>query len=339
MSEKIIDVNRLTLSEWDTALPASGIEVFHVTEALSVLDSHTAGEMRLYGGFKGEHPVALFPVFVEEKPIGRVVTSPPPSMGILRLGPLLLPNSPKQRKHETINESFTRQVIDTLSVDARLTLFRMICSRRYPDPRPYQWNHLQVTPEFTYVLDLSGATVDDVMTPFSKSLRNEMRRRETLDLTISVEGMDSAERICTSVNERFDEQGAHSPIDWPFVRDLLDALSDRHRVYVARTPDGSYRSGIIVLYSDDTAYYWQGGVASSYEGVSVNSLLHRTVIEDIIEDPQLESITSYDLVGANTERLCRYKGQFGGTLTPYYVVESAGPEMKLAKSAYEFATR
>lgn len=339
MNTNSVDVNRLTLSEWDTALPSSGGEVFHASEALSILDAHAAGELRLYGGFKGDHPVALLPVFVEEKPIGRVVTSPPPSTGVLRLGPLLLPNSPKQRKQETVNAAFTQQVLDTLAVDARLTLFRMVCSKTYPDPRPYQWNHLRIIPRFTYVLDLNGATVDDVMAPFSKSLRNEMRRRETLDLTIAIEGMETAKRICAAVNERFDEQGMRSPIDWPFVRDLLDALSEHHRVYVARAPDGSYRSGIIVLYSDDTAYYWQGGVASSYDGVSVNSLLHRTIIEDIIEDPQLESITSYDLVGANTEHLCRYKSQFGGTLIPYYVIESTGPEMKLAKRAYEFATR
>lgn len=339
MSTKSVDLHRLTLSEWSDALPSSGTEVFHAPAALSAVETHSDGELRLYGGFKGEQPVALLPVFVEEKAIGRVVTSPPPSMGIPRLGPLLLTESPKQRKKETVNEGFARGILDDLAVDARSTLFRMICPRAFPDPRPYQWNHLQVTPAFTYVLDLDGADVDTMMDPFSRSLRNEMRDRETSDITITVEGMDAAEEICNSVNEYFDAQGERSPADWPFVHDLLSTLSARHRVYVARARDGSYYSGIIVLYSDDTAYFWLGGITATHEGVSVNSLLHRTVIEDIIDDPQLDSITRYDLVGANTERLCQYKGKFSGALVPYYVVESTGLEMKLAKGAYDLATR
>lgn len=339
MSTKSVDLHRLTLSEWNDALPSTGVEVFHSPEALSAVETHSDGELRLYGGFKGEHPVALLPVFVEERSVGRVVTSPPPSMGIPRLGPLLVTESPKQRKKETINEGFASQILDDLGVSARSTLFRMICPRAYPDPRPYQWNHLQVTPAFTYVLDLDGATADTMMDPFSRSLRNEMRDRETSDITITVEGIDAAQRICESVHEHFDEQGARSPADWPFVHDLLSTLSARHRVYVARTRDGSYCSGIIVLYSGDTAYFWLGGITATHEGVSVNSLLHRTVIEDLIEEPQFESITRYDLVGANTERLCQYKGKFSGALVPYYIVESNGLEMKLAKSVYDFTTR
>lgn len=339
MSTTSIETRQLSLSEWSDVLPDSGTEVFHTAPALEAVDAHTDGELQLYGGFKGEQPVALLPVFVDRKAVGRVVTSPPPSMGIPRLGPLLLANSPKQRKRETVNHGFTAEILDDLSVGARLTLFRVVCPRAYADPRPFQWNQLEVTPEFTYVLDLDDVTDDTVMDPFSRSLRNEMRRGEETDVTVGIEGRGAAKRVWESVATHFEDQGMHPPIEWPFVRDLLEALPEHHRVYVAREPDGSFSSGIIVLYSDDTAYYWLGGITTTYDGVSVNSLLHRTVIEDIVEEPQLESITRYDLVGANTERLCQYKGKFSGDLVPYYVVESAGPEMSLAKGAYNLTDR
>lgn len=339
MSTNTIETRELTMSEWSKALPGAGTEVFHTASALSVVDTHTNGELQLYGGFKGEQPVALVPVFVDRKAMGRIITSPPPSMGIPRLGPLLLSNSPKQRKKETVNEDFTASILDDLSVDARLTLFRMVCPRAYADPRPFQWNQLRVTPEFTYVLDLAGETDDTVMDPFSRSLRNEMRRGKEIDVTVATEGRGAAKRIWESVADHFEEQGMDAPIEWPFVRDLLKALAEHHRVYVAREPDGTFASGIIVLYSADTAYYWLGGIMTTYDGVSVNSLLHRTVIEDIVTEPRLDPITRYDLVGANTERLCEYKGKFSGELVPYYVVESAGPEMKLAKGAYDLTAR
>jgi hypothetical protein len=72
-----------------------------------------------------------------------------------------------------------------------------------------------------------------------------------------------------------------------------------------------------------------------YENVSINNLLHWTILEDIATDDDLESVSKYDLVGANTERLCDYKSKFGGDLVPYYVVESAGTSMTIAKRTYQ----
>jgi hypothetical protein len=50
-------------------------------------------------------------------------------------------------------------------------------------------------------------------------------------------------------------------------------------------------------------------------------------------------VDEYDLVGANTEHLCRYKSKFGGELVPYYTVESSGLAMDAAKGAYGLVER
>ncbi|MGM0389231.1 MAG: GNAT family N-acetyltransferase, partial [Natrinema limicola] len=178
--------------------------------------------------------------------------------------------------------------------------------------------------------------LENVLQRFSKSLRREMRKRDDIDLSIETEGIDAAMRIYEDVVAQYREYDDPAPLSRSFLQNLLSSLDDDcWRVYVARTPDGDYKSGVITLYSPDLAYFWQGGVSASYDGISVNSLLHRTIIEDICTDPQLESVTGYDLVGANTERLCEYKAKFNSDLRQYYVVESAGLEMSLAKSAYQ----
>ncbi|SDQ96793.1 GNAT family N-acetyltransferase [Natronobacterium texcoconense] len=334
-----MDIERLDLEEWDSALPSSGagVETFHDPDALAVLDAHTDAEMRLYGAFKGQQAVGLLPVFVEDRPVGRTVFSPPVSMGVPRLGPIINPNSPKRRKWERINAELAAGVLEDVDADRRSTLFRMTCPVGYDDPRPYGWNDLSVEPEFTYVVDLEGCTdVEDAMSGFSKSLRNEMRRYDDLDLRIETEGIDAALRIYEDVVDQYAEYDDEAPMTRQFLRDLLASLEDdRWRTYVARSPDGTYQSGILTLFSNDLAYYWQGGVTASYEHVSVNNLLHRRILEDIVTDPELESITGYDLVGANTERLCEYKGKFNGELRPYYVIESSGLEMQMAKKAYQ----
>jgi len=330
-------LEEIDIDEWDRALPSSGFEVFHTPEALEVLDEHTSAERRLYGVFKGQEAVGLLPVFVSSYGIGRTVTSPPTGMGVPRLGPIVMPTSPKQRKRESVTREFVELVLAELDTSSARSLLHMECPVAYEDPRPFQWADLEVGQVFTYVLDLADRDAEDVRSGFSRDLRKNVRRADDTDMTVSVEGVDAAMNVYDDVADRYAEQDEVFPVGRAFYRDLVSALGDRARTYVARGGDGEYLGGILVLYSNDTASFWQGGVGKSYDGVSVNSRLHWAAITDVIDgDVPIEGadVTGYDLVGANTPRLCEYKSKFGADLVPYYTVESSGVGMSVAKRAY-----
>lgn len=328
-------VETIGFDEWGDALPASGFEVFHLPSALEVIDDHTNGECRLYAAKKGQETIGLLPLFLQERRVGQVALSPPPGLSIPRLGPLLMPNSPKRRKREQLNETLGEAVLEDVGADESTSLFRMGCPLGYSDPRPYVWNELSVQPKFTYVVDIADCdSFEELMTGFSKSLRNKMRRLPDLDVTIQDEHRNGALRIYEEVADRYREQDESPPVSRLFVDDLVTALDDRYRAYVARDGNENYLGGILTLYSNDMVYFWQGGVRNSYDGVSVNTLLHRRILEDTITDPELETVSGYDLVGANTRRLCEYKAKFCGDLESYYVVESDSVGMTAAKAAY-----
>jgi hypothetical protein len=333
-------LERLSTEEWGAALPASGFEVFHTPAALAVLDDHAEGDLVLYGGFKGDQPVALFPAFVQDRAVGRAVLSPPPGFAVSQLGPILMPTSPKRRKREKVNRNFAEALVEELDVDSRLTLFRAVCHAAFPDPRPYVWSDLSLSTAFTYRLPIDDDT-DSILGSFSKSLRREIRDARDLDVTVDVEGVSGTEAVFERTRERYAEQGRGFSLSWPYVRDLTESLAaeDRARTYVVRDADGDLLSGVVVLYSNDVAYYWLGGTRTVHDGVSVNSLLHWRIIEDVAAAPPRDSVAGYDLVGANTERLCRYKSKFGADLVPYYVLESSGPGMDVAKAAYRMVSR
>lgn len=335
-----MEVRQLTFEEWADALPPDGFEVFHTPEALQVLDDHAAGELQLYGGFKGQRPVGLLPAVVQERAIGRAVLSPPPGFSIPRLGPLVMPASPKRRKREKVNATFTEAVLKNVGIEGSLTLFRLVCPTSYPDPRPYVWSELSLDTAFTYHLPVDEDT-EALRSSFSKSLRREIRDAEELDVTIERGGTGPVERIYDSTRERYAEQDRGFALDRAYVEDLTESLAavDRCRTYVARDPDGEFLSGVVVLYSNDAAYFWLGGNRSDHEGTSVNGLLHWRIIEDIAAGEPRESVDTYDLMGANTERLCRYKSKFGASLVPYYAVESSGAGMAAAKKAYRLVSR
>ncbi|WP_276261489.1 GNAT family N-acetyltransferase [Haloglomus litoreum] len=333
-----MNLETISLSDWDDALPERGYEPFHTAAALEVVADHATGDLELLCGYKGDRPVALLPLVRRDERVGEAVLSPPPSLGIPRLGPLLMPASPKQRKRESLNRAFTEAVLDHVGADGRFTLFRTICPPGYGDPRPYEWAGLTVEPTFTYRLDVAGRSLDDIRSGFSRSLRREIRDAEDLDLTLSREGIDGAREVFEATAERYADQGRSFPMAWEYVRDLLTAMDEHARVYVLRDGD-RFLTGITVLYSADRAYFWQGGARTVHEGVSVNSLVHWDVLRELVEDPPAGEPTAYDLMGANTERLCRYKSKFGATLEPYYVVESAGRSMEAAKRAHGLLSR
>ncbi|AGN02205.1 hypothetical protein L593_11300 [Salinarchaeum sp. Harcht-Bsk1] len=333
-----MDLHRLTLDEWADALPSGGFEPFHHPDALSALEAHSQGELRCYGGFKGQQPVALLPAIVQDRSVGRAILSPPPGKGIPRLGPVLDPASPKQRKREKVNRTFAELVLDDLAIDGRGTLFRMTCNADYVDPRPYVWSDLELDTSFTYRLDTDGEAPGAIRKNFSKSLRREIGDAEDLPVTVEREGIDGAEAIYEDTRRRYNEQDRPFRLSWPYVGDLFTGLGDRARAYVVRGPDGEFLSGITALYSNDAAYYWQGGARATFDGTAVNSLVHWRILEDLATNAP-HGATTYDLMGANTERLCRYKSKFGAELVPYYVVESGGAGMDVAKKAYSLVAR
>lgn len=330
-----MNVERLDVEEYRRELPSSGFTVFHRAEALSVMDDHTEWDLELYGGFKGHEAVGLLPVFVREYAVGKAVFSPPVSMGVPHMGPVFTPTSPKQRKRERENNDFVQGVRERLGAGSRFTLFRLLCQPNYTDPRPYLWVDQEITPFFTYVLDVGDRSPGELIDDFTRDLRSEIRKSRDLDMEVGVEGGDAAVRVAQDVIDRYAEQGESAAITTDYVADMVSALGHRARTYVARDSSGEYLGGIVVLYADDTAYFWQGGVAENYEGVSINSALHWEIITDIATDPPVESVERYDFVGANTERLSNYKAKFGGDLVPYYLAESDGPSMEVAKRAYE----
>lgn len=324
----------LSKEEWADALPSSGFGVFHTPEALEVLDAHTSSELHLVGAFKGERPVALVPLFRKERSIGTAMLSPPPSLAVPNLGPLLMPASPKRRKRERLHKAFANEVLEFAGVERSTTILWMSCDLGMTDPRPYVWADLDVNPRFTYVLDLSEASTDRVMERFSKSLRRDVRNARASEVTVDHESTtETARRVFEDTRNRYDEQDERFGLTWDYVRDLTEGLGERCRVYVARDGSGEYLGGITVLYSNDRAYFWQGGTRTDHD-VAINCLLHWRILEDVATDPPLESVNAYDLMGANTEQICRYKSKYGADLRTYYTVESSGPAIDVAKTVY-----
>lgn len=332
-----MEIQRLSLDEWEDVLPSSGVGPFHQPGMLALMDEYEDGELQLLGGFRGQEPVGLLPVFVRRLFGLEFVISPPPDLAVPWLGPVLMPTSPKQRKREKLNEQFTEAALDEVGAEGPRTLFGIVGSPEYADPRPYLWSGQNVEPRFNHVLELADRDAESVLKSFTRDLRKEIRKGDDIDVSIATEGAAAAERICGELKERHTAQGLTYPTPRSFAREVATRLGDNTRVYVARGPDGEFLSGVTLLYANGDAVFWQGGTKASYEGVSVNSLLHWEILTDILDDPELESVERYHLGNALNQRISRYKSKFNGEPIVNYEIKS--DLMVLAREAHSARTK
>lgn len=317
---------------WNDAVARSGPgTVFHHHAFLEVVSEHNGATMYPLVGYKGQELVGVFPVF--ERTYGGITTvfSPPPNMGLSQLGPVLPGlDRLKARTAEKRTRRFIEGCLDWLDRAVDPNYVHVRTTPWFDDNRPFAWNGFDLTPRYTYVVDLRPGT-EAVMESFSADARNNVRTTPDGAYVIEQVDLDGIDGIIDHLDRRYDEQNVRYSLDRSLVVDLYRQLPEGCvRPYVC-TVDGEYAGGILVLDDGQTVYRWQGG-AKPYRDVDVpvNDLLDWRIMADAIERGR----TRYDLVGANTPHLCEYKSKFGADLVTYTSAERSSLLVQLASRLY-----
>ncbi|WP_224449593.1 lipid II:glycine glycyltransferase FemX [Haloprofundus salilacus] len=301
--------------------------VYHRLEALEVQADHAGAELTPLVGYKGQEPICLFPLFSLSKAGIQGVFSPPPDLWVSYLGPALLNfEHLKQRRAEKRHRRVVEAAVEWIDtvLDPSYTHFRTACG--YDDPRPFEWNEFDVTPRYTYHVDLSPGE-EELLDSFSSDARQNVRT--DADYDIDVEGAAAIERIIEQVRLRHEEQGESYTVTPEFVTDLYRRLPDGSvRPYVLRADD-EFVGGMVTLAHDDTVYRWQGGAKTDHD-LPVNDLLDWQIMRDAMERGE----TTYNLVGANNPRLCDYKAKFAPEVVQYHSLGRRNAGLKVAAKFY-----
>ena len=317
------------LDRWDGLVGSSqGGTFFHRRAPLRVLADHSGTTLHPLMGYKGQEPVGLFPAFAYSKAGVTAAFSPPPDLRVPYLGPALLNfEKLKRRRAEKRHRRFVEAALAWIDdvIDPRYVHVRTDPS--HPDPRPFQWNGFDATPRHTYRVDLSVGA-ETLLERFSSDARRNVDT-EADGVTIRVGGRDHVAAIFDQVRERYSEQGERFGVATSFVTDLYDRTADGSvRPYVC-TVDDEFVGGVLTLRDETTVYGWQGGVKTD-ASVPLNDLLDWHIMREAMDEER----PVYDLVGANTPRLCEYKSKFAPDVCTYYSLERAGLPARAAVEMY-----
>lgn len=322
--------------EWNQYVGRSPIATpFHRYGVLDLLAQEIDAELHTLVGFKGQEPVGVLPMFERTKGPFRLVVSPP-EFEVFTLGPAFLNvEKLKQRKKERRQKRFVESCLDWIGheIGPDYTDIRTVV--QYDDLRPFIWRGYDVSPSYTYVVDL-GPDEEEILMGFSHDARSNIR--DGVDAsegpTIEQTGVDGIGPIIERIRTRHTQQGESYSLTPRFVEDLYELLPDgMMRVYTVRAVD-EIVGGMITLERGDTIYRWQGG-AKTDGSLPANDILDWRIMCDAKD----RDITRYDLVGANNPRLCRYKSKFDPTPEQYYVITCRTNLMQAAVGTHRILSR
>lgn len=326
-----IDIRTIDDDQWnDIVADSPQTTPFHRAEALDVLARHADATLHRLVGYKGQEPVGVFPVYEVAKGPATAAVSPPPDLKIHYLGPALLnAGKLKRRKRDRRHRRFIDAAIERIEREVSPNLWNLRTPVGYDDTRPFQWRDFEVSPRYTYVIDLE-TTPDDLLARFSSDLRKKVRREYDVTYEVTEGGPRDIDRIVEATRERHAEQGESYSLTASVVRDLADRLPEGTiRPYVCRI-DGEFAGGLIDVEGDERAGAWIAN-GKTDAPVPVNDLLEWQVCLDAIDRGR----SAYDLMGANHERIYSYKAKFAPDLVPYFSVQRGSTGMNVATKLYK----
>ncbi|WP_226007301.1 GNAT family N-acetyltransferase [Natrinema salinisoli] len=304
----------------------------HEYEALRVQAEHADATLHPLIGFKGQEVVGLFPVFEITKGFVTTVFSPPPHLRIPYLGPAFLNmDKLKQRKRERRRQRFMDGCFEWIESELAPKYGHVRTSPAFADSRPFKWNEYDETPEYTYAVDLT-LDRDDLLMTFSSDARSNIRNTDDDAYEIEVGGPEEIRLIHEQVANRYESQGIGFGVPVEFVLDLAAESATGHvRPYTLRI-DGEFVGGILALEYGEYTGRWMGGVRTDADvDIPTNDLLDWAIMSDGLE----RGLETYDLVGADTRRINRYKAKFNPELRTYYSLEYGKWGMRQVASLYD----
>ena len=307
----------------------------HRYEALEVLERYSNATAHPLVGYEGDEPVGIFPAFEVRKAGVKAAFSPPPYLWVQYLGPVVADEGLGQQEEfdrrgfEARHLEFVEACLDWLDAEVNPRYVHVHTDPDYADPRAFEGNDFDVRPRYTYEVDLT-LDRDDLLMTFASDARSNVRSGEDYEYEVREGDADDAAWIIEQVEQRYAEQGKSYGLPPRMAAELYDRLPDGAiRPYVVSV-EGEPKGGMVAPDDGETVYRWQGGAKTDADA-PVNDLLDWHIMCDAME----RGVETYDLVGAENERINRYKSKFNPELSAYYTLERSSKPFQFAAGVYD----
>lgn len=183
------------------------------------------------------------------------------------------------------------------------------------DFQNFFWKGFKVIPNYTYRLDLTN-DLTTIYENFSSEKRKSINRAEKDSVTIYQNpDKEIVYRLILSTFSRKEKQ-----LNKELLRKIVfDFANQTNSFSYVADFNGKPSACVFVLHDQHTAYYMFGGYANEnkHHGAGV------TCMWNAIQHAKQIGLRVFDFEGSMLKEVERYFREFGGTLTPYFVVHRA----------------
>jgi hypothetical protein len=319
------------LKNWDKLVDQSqNSTLFHTLKGLKIAEKHL--NCRLYPliGLKGEEIVMIFPIFFRKKGIAKMVLSPPPRGGIPYLGPsLVMDKGFKRSKMEEMFMTFTEKFDLFIKKELKPNYTSITTNPGVTDVRKFKWLGYSIEPMYTYIIDLQLGE-EKLWNGFRSSLRRDIKKADKKVQVVEGKKED-LDFIYEAMIRRYEEQQMAYPPSKGYYEDLFEAFYPESLRLLVAEIDGRKIGGIVLICYKDTVYFWAGlPRPKEVESVPINEFIQW----ETIKWAQNKGYKYYDLIGANTPRLCQFKQKYNPKLEMYYRIKKATFAGRIMENVY-----
>ena len=311
--------------EWDKLVEASPHStIFHTWKWLKIMEKYSwmktvmkkRVKCKLYPviGLKGETPIGVFPLFLYNSSLFRMVASPPSKVEVHYLGPVLVDyDKLKQDKKELIHVEFQKKVEEFIVSELKADYISIKTPPDMIDCRPFVWSGYEVKPRYNYIFSLNNGK-DYLWKGFKKELRKKITIAEKMGISIEEGSKKELGRIYADYSAKFESQGLRINFSKEYLFDVYDAFHPHNlKVFVARY-QGEFASGMIATCFRNIFSDWRGSVFPYLKTIPSNDLLHWETMKWAINN----GFKYYEITWANTPRLNPFKSKYNPDLSIYF---------------------
>jgi lipid II:glycine glycyltransferase (peptidoglycan interpeptide bridge formation enzyme) len=318
-------------SQWDEIIRgAENGTLYHSWDWLKIIEKYSGSKLYplVYFDSEDKKPFGAIPLFYMNKYGMKMVFSPPPGSSIT-LGPVLIEKGYKQHKRELAYLDFQAS-IDQFIAKLGARYIGITTSPGLLDIRPFLWSQYKVIPLYTYKIDLSPGK-EIVCGAISQKVKQNVRNAEKRGIIVTESNdSESVEHIIYSLMRTFGKQQLKSPVQKGYLQELFEKFRQTGlKIYLANY-EGKVIGSLMCSVYKETLVTWVGGSRNDSNNLEANELLTLYTLNKAID----EGFSWYELMGANTRRLCDFKSRFCPQPSLYFQINKAGFLGKMAEKTY-----
>ena len=314
--------------QWDSFIDDSSQGLlYHKWNFLKLTEKYTGYQLLPYGIYKGEQLICVFPLFYKKIAGIKLLFSPPPQAGIPYLGPVMEKNFESMKQDK--KESCLNLIVEDIDKEIKKLAPNYISVTLVPgffDIRPFQWLNYQVSPKYTYMVNLKPE-LKEIQEEFSSVCRQNIRKGESLKCTLAK--CDDTSVLTGLLTNRYNEQGLNHAVNPAFLKETMNAYPQNLILNCLYDNDELIGSTLNQAYH---RYLGWMGLPKSQD--SKYKYANEFMIWQLIQEAKSLGFEKLEISGANKQSLCNYRSKFNPQLELYFTISKKNLLGKLAEKFY-----